>query len=87
MRVCVCVCRGRLKHGRHFTFKSYISEWAVTCVVCGVEGALATEENPLVANGAWLQVFLSHSLLNNLEHRVTTLLVLHVVLSLHVLYI
>lgn len=62
-------------HGRHFTFKSFMSECAVTLVVCGVDGALANKGNPLVMKGAWLQVFLPQLLLTDLEHRITSLLV------------
>ncbi|KAF7254011.1 hypothetical protein EYD10_01141 [Varanus komodoensis] len=38
--------RGRLLHGRHFTYKR-------------VEGAFATEEHPYAAHGPWLQILLT----------------------------
>ncbi|XP_039263815.2 suppressor of fused homolog [Styela clava] len=49
-------CRGRILHGRHFTFKSVHGDTAVTLVATGVEGAFVTEETPFAARGPWLQV-------------------------------
>lgn len=49
--------RGRLLHGRHFTYKSINGDTAITFVSTGVEGAFATEEHPFAAHGPWLQVF------------------------------
>lgn len=56
--ICVCVysSRGRLLHGRHFTYKSITGDTAITFVSTGVEGAFATEEHPYAAHGPWLQV-------------------------------
>lgn len=51
--------RGRLKHGRHFTFKSVVGDVAITLVPTSVSGALATEENPFATHGPWLQVLLT----------------------------
>lgn len=48
--------RGRLLHGRHFTYKSITGDMAITFVSTGVEGAFATEEHPYAAHGPWLQV-------------------------------
>ena len=48
--------RGRLLHGRHFTYKSINGDTAITFVSTGVEGAFATEEHPYAAHGPWLQV-------------------------------
>ncbi|ETE73185.1 Suppressor of fused-like protein, partial [Ophiophagus hannah] len=47
--------RGRLLHGRHFTYKSITGDTAITFVSTGVEGAFATEEHPYAAHGPWLQ--------------------------------
>lgn len=52
-----CFFRGRLLHGRHFTYKSITGDTAITFVSTGVEGAFATEEHPYAAHGPWLQVF------------------------------
>ena len=49
-------CRGRLKHGRHFTFKSVLNDVAVTLVSSSVIGSIADEEHPFAAHGSWLQV-------------------------------
>ena len=49
--------RGRLKHGRHFTFKSFTGDSAVTLVSEGVEGSLVSADRPLSAHGPWLQVW------------------------------
>uniref|UniRef100_A0A8C3XS34 Suppressor of fused homolog n=1 Tax=Chelydra serpentina TaxID=8475 RepID=A0A8C3XS34_CHESE len=53
--------RGRLLHGRHFTYKSITGDTAITFVSTGVEGAFATEEHPYAAHGPWLQVRASFS--------------------------
>ncbi|RXM99517.1 Suppressor of fused-like [Acipenser ruthenus] len=47
--------KGRLLHGRHFTYKSITGDTAITFVSTGVEGAFATEEHPYAAHGPWLQ--------------------------------
>lgn len=52
-------CRGRLNHGRHFTFRSLQGDMAITLMSGGVEGALASQTQPFMAQGAWLQVYLS----------------------------
>lgn len=51
--------RGRLNHGRHFTFKSVHGDVAITLVSEGVEGTFVSESSPLVAHGHWLQIFIS----------------------------
>ena len=48
--------RGRLKHGRHFTFKNVAGDCAITLVSNGVEGAFVEESHPYAARGQWLQV-------------------------------
>jgi len=50
--------RGRLKHGRHFTFKSVIGDLAITFVTPAVEGAFVTCEQPYAIHGPWLQVLI-----------------------------
>uniref|UniRef100_A0A672GNJ2 Suppressor of fused homolog n=1 Tax=Salarias fasciatus TaxID=181472 RepID=A0A672GNJ2_SALFA len=57
--------RGRLLHGRHFTYKSIHGDTAITFVSTGVEGAFATEEHPYAAHGPWLQVH-THTRTQNL---------------------
>lgn len=51
--------RGRLLHGRHFTYKSINGDTAITFVSTGVEGAFATEEHPYAAHGPWLQILIT----------------------------
>ncbi|KTG02143.1 hypothetical protein cypCar_00011722 [Cyprinus carpio] len=51
--------KGRLLHGRHFTYKSINGDTAITFVSTGVEGAFATEEHPYAAHGPWLQILLT----------------------------
>ncbi|XP_033883294.1 suppressor of fused homolog isoform X3 [Acipenser ruthenus] len=51
--------KGRLLHGRHFTYKSITGDTAITFVSTGVEGAFATEEHPYAAHGPWLQILLT----------------------------
>lgn len=50
------VYRGRLKHGRHFTFKSVLNDVAITLVSTSVVGSIADEHHPYAAHGPWLQV-------------------------------
>lgn len=58
--------RGRLKHGRHFTFKSVLNESAITLVSSSVVGAIVTEESPYAAHGPWLQILLSDDFIDEL---------------------
>ncbi|KFM58539.1 Suppressor of fused-like protein, partial [Stegodyphus mimosarum] len=51
--------RGRLKHGRHFTFKSVVGDVAITLVPTSVSGAFVDVEHPFAAHGPWLQVLLT----------------------------
>lgn len=51
--------RGRLRHGRHFTFKSVVGDIAITFVAPSVVGAFADAEHPYAAHGPWLQVLLN----------------------------
>ncbi|XP_017772156.1 PREDICTED: suppressor of fused homolog isoform X1 [Nicrophorus vespilloides] len=54
--------RGRVKHGRHFTFKSVLGETAITLVANSVTGTLVDMEHPFVAQGSWLQVLIPDDL-------------------------
>lgn len=49
--------RGRLAHGRHFTFKSIITDSAITLVSSEVTGTSVDDNCPYAACGTWLQVF------------------------------
>ncbi|KAH3855824.1 suppressor of fused homolog [Dreissena polymorpha] len=51
--------RGRLRHGRHFTFMSATNDSAITLVSSSVNGSIADEEHPFAAHGLWLQVLLA----------------------------
>lgn len=59
--------RGRLRHGRHFTFKSVLGDVAITFVTPNIVGALCTEEHPYAAHGPWLQVLLMEHMLNDIQ--------------------
>ncbi len=50
------IFRGRLAHGRHFTFKSIITDSAITLVSSDVIGTSVDENCPYAACGTWLQV-------------------------------
>lgn len=54
--------RGRVRHGRHFTFKSVLGETAITLVACTVTGTLVDTEHPYVAQGSWLQILITDDL-------------------------
>lgn len=57
-----CSSRGRVKHGRHFTFKSVLGDTAITLVAPVVTGTLVTAEQPYVVHGPWLQVLIPDQL-------------------------
>lgn len=66
------MCRGRLRHDRHFTFKAVASggvapETAVTLLTGKVGGALASPSAPLVAKGPWLQILVDGDWLAKME--------------------
>uniref|UniRef100_A0A6B0V799 Suppressor of fused n=1 Tax=Ixodes ricinus TaxID=34613 RepID=A0A6B0V799_IXORI len=65
--------RGRLKHGRHFTFKSSVDCAAVTFVVPTVIGAFANAEQPYAVQGSWLQVLLTEDLVSEMTARMEEL--------------
>ncbi|CAA9997438.1 unnamed protein product [Nesidiocoris tenuis] len=50
------VLRGRIKHGRHFTFKSAVSPTAITFAAESVTGTFVDGDKPYVSHGPWLQV-------------------------------
>ncbi|KAL0269736.1 UNVERIFIED_CONTAM: hypothetical protein PYX00_007371 [Menopon gallinae] len=50
--------RGRVKHGRHFTFKSVLSDTAITFVASAVTGTFVNAEHPYASHGPWLQVLI-----------------------------
>ncbi|KAJ8894694.1 hypothetical protein PR048_000001 [Dryococelus australis] len=54
--------KGRVKHGRHFTFQSVLGDTAITLVASSVTGALVCAEHPYVARGSWLQVLVPDDL-------------------------
>lgn len=56
------IFRGRVNHGRHFTFKSVLGDTAITFVASSVTGTLVTADSPFVAHGPWLQVLISEDL-------------------------
>lgn len=61
--------RGRLKHGRHFTFKSTLNDSAVTLVSPSVAGAIVDSEHRYAAHGLWLQVLLDYDFIDHLTRR------------------
>ena len=80
----IALCRGRLNHGRHFTFKSLHGEMAITLLSGGVEGGFASESCPLVAHGPWLQVYLGHKESSRILSDVDQLLAQKIPVSVHV---
>lgn len=55
--------KGRLRHGRHFTFMSALNDTAVTLVSTSVNGSIADENHPFAAHGPWLQVGVNNHVL------------------------
>ncbi|KAK7076284.1 hypothetical protein SK128_007167, partial [Halocaridina rubra] len=58
--------RGRLKHGRHFTFKSVLDSGAITFVSPTVDGSFVDTSCPYASRGPWLQIFISDDFLPTL---------------------
>ncbi|CAG5075898.1 Similar to Sufu: Suppressor of fused homolog (Mus musculus) [Cotesia congregata] len=54
--------RGRIMHGRHFTFKSVLSHTATTFVAPSVTGKFVSSDKPFVVQGPWLQVLINDEL-------------------------
>ncbi|EDO35289.1 predicted protein [Nematostella vectensis] len=59
--------RGRLRHGRHFTFSSSVSDTTITLVTSNVAGSIADREHPYSACGSWLQLLISDEFLKRLD--------------------
>lgn len=59
--------KGRVKHGRHFTFKSVLGDSAITLVAPTVTGTFVDAEHPYVARGPWLQVFIPDDLADDMS--------------------
>ncbi|KAG0716764.1 Suppressor of fused [Chionoecetes opilio] len=57
---------GRLKHGRHFTFKSVVDVSAVTLVAPSVAGAFVDAASPYAVRGPWLQLLVPDDFLMTL---------------------
>ncbi|XP_077992002.1 suppressor of fused homolog [Glandiceps talaboti] len=58
--------KGRLKHGRHFTFKSITGDVAVTLVSAHVEGSIVDEHHHYAAHGPWLQILVADEVLDTM---------------------
>ncbi|XP_067126583.1 suppressor of fused homolog isoform X2 [Centruroides vittatus] len=65
--------RGRLKHGRHFTFKSVEGDVAITLVAPSVVGAFVDAEHPYAAHGPWLQILLTEDTIEQILQDLTEL--------------
>ncbi|XP_058795424.1 suppressor of fused homolog [Phymastichus coffea] len=54
--------KGRVMHGRHFTFKSVLSHAAITFVAPTVTNTIVTKDRPYVVQGPWLQALVPDEL-------------------------
>ncbi|XP_068746671.1 suppressor of fused homolog [Montipora capricornis] len=59
--------RGRLNHGRHFTFHSSVSNMAITFLTPKVTGSITDNEHKFAACGMWLQVLITDDFLHRLD--------------------
>lgn len=59
--------RGRLNHGRHFTFHSSVNDMAITLLSSNVTGSIADNEHRFAACGTWLQVLITEDFLQTLD--------------------
>lgn len=64
--------KGRVLHGRHFTFDSKFDKKKITLVSSRVTGSVVSDDEPFVSQGSWLQVLITDSLayqmLNTLQN-------------------
>uniref|UniRef100_A0A1B6C1J0 Suppressor of fused homolog n=1 Tax=Clastoptera arizonana TaxID=38151 RepID=A0A1B6C1J0_9HEMI len=58
--------RGRVRHGRHFTFKSVLGDTAITLVTTSVTGTFVDVDKPYVAHGPWLQVLITEDFIDEM---------------------
>ena len=60
---------GRLKHGRHFTYKSVSCDIALTFVAPNVTGAskFVNASQPYALYGSWLQIYIPENFLPEME--------------------
>lgn len=58
--ILVLALRGRLKHKRHFTFKTVTNNLAVTLLTESVSGSYVSLESPYAIHGPWLQVLIAN---------------------------
>ncbi|XP_054168726.1 suppressor of fused homolog [Oppia nitens] len=58
--------RGRLKHDRHFTFKSIIGDLAITFVTPAVSGSFVSITQPYAIHGPWLQVLIPNDYIDRM---------------------
>jgi len=56
--------KGRVRHGRHFTFKSGSDDFCITFVTSSINGAYATSERPFASHGNWLHILLQDALID-----------------------
>jgi len=61
------VLKGRIKHGRHFTFKALSGDATITFVASSVSGSLVSDEKPYVAEGSWLQILVPNNFIDTME--------------------
>ncbi|GLH08101.1 Suppressor of fused homolog [Gryllus bimaculatus] len=59
--------KGRIKHGRHFTFKTVLGDSAITLVAPTVTGTFVDAEHPYVSRGPWLQVLIPDDLADEMS--------------------
>lgn len=65
--------RGRLNHGRHFTFHSSMSDMAITFLTPNVTGSITDTDHKFAACGTWLQVLITEDFLQRLDKDVDDL--------------
>ncbi|VVC41364.1 Suppressor of fused-like domain,Suppressor of fused C-terminal,Suppressor of fused, eukaryotic [Cinara cedri] len=61
------VLKGRIRHGRHFTFKALDGKSTITFVSPSVSGAAVSDEKPFAAHETWLQVLVPNSFIDTME--------------------
>lgn len=69
--ILILALRGRLKHKRHFTFKTVTNDLAVTLLTESVSGSYVSLESPYAIHGPWLQVLIPNDFVNEMLARLS----------------
>ena len=79
--------RGRVRHGRHFTFKDSNTNTAVTLVAPEVRGSYVSTEFPFRSRGYWLHIYMDDELVETILKDFDALMATEAVSLLFLIYV